>query len=175
MPKNLTSIGSDAFNGCDFSGTLKLPKHLISIGRSVFAYNWRLMGVVEFPEGLQSIGAGAFANCRSLEGLVFPSSLESIGYEATWGDNGGAFANCYGIGSIVCKGTEPAHVLAGAFNGVPKDNFTLEVPESSITQYQAASGWKDFKRIAAHHEPGVPSVGGLRHQHRAQADAHPQR
>lgn len=152
LPKNLTSIGSDAFNGCDFSGTLKLPKHLISIGRSVFAYNWRLMGVVEFPEGLQSIGAGAFANCRSLEGLVFPSSLESIGYEATWGDNGGAFANCYGIGSIVCKGTEPAHVLAGAFNGVPKDNFTLEVPESSITQYQAASGWKDFKRIAAHHE-----------------------
>jgi len=152
LPKNLTSIGSDAFNGCDFSGTLKLPKHLISIGRSVFANNWRLMGIVEFPEGLLSIGAGAFANCRSLEGLVFPSTLESIGYEATWGDNGGAFANCYGIGSIVCKGTEPAHVMEGAFNGVAKDNFTLEVPESSITQYQAASGWKDFKRIAAHHE-----------------------
>lgn len=28
----------------------------------------------------------------------------------------------------------------------------MEVPESAIQQYQAASGWKDFKRIAAHHE-----------------------
>ncbi|MGN0280966.1 MAG: M64 family metallopeptidase, partial [Prevotella sp.] len=40
----------------------------------------------------------------------------------------------------------------GAFNGVAKDNFTLEVPEWAIQQYQAAAGWCDFKRIAAHHE-----------------------
>lgn len=46
----------------------------------------------------------------------------------------------------------PAHIESGAFDGVAKDNFTLEVPESAIQQYQAASGWKDFKRIAAHHE-----------------------
>ena len=46
----------------------------------------------------------------------------------------------------------PAHVESNAFEGVPKDNFTLEVPESAIAQYQAAVGWCDFKRIAAHHE-----------------------
>ena len=46
----------------------------------------------------------------------------------------------------------PPYVQTGAFNGVAKDNFTLEVPESAIQQYQAADGWKDFKRIAAHHE-----------------------
>ena len=46
----------------------------------------------------------------------------------------------------------PAHIESGAFDGVAKDNFTLEVPESAIQQYQAANGWKDFKRIAAHHE-----------------------
>ena len=40
----------------------------------------------------------------------------------------------------------------GAFNGVAKDNFTLEVPESAIQHYQAAVGWSDFKRIAAHRE-----------------------
>ena len=46
----------------------------------------------------------------------------------------------------------PAHIESGAFDGVAKDNFTLEVPESAISQYQAAPGWCDFKRIAAHHE-----------------------
>lgn len=46
----------------------------------------------------------------------------------------------------------PAYIESGAFDGVAKDNFTLEVPESAISQYQAASGWCDFKRIAAHHE-----------------------
>ena len=46
----------------------------------------------------------------------------------------------------------PPYVGSGAFNGVPKDNFTLEVPESAIQQYQASPGWSDFKRIAAHRE-----------------------
>ena len=46
----------------------------------------------------------------------------------------------------------PPYVQIGAFNGVAKDNFTLEVPESAIQQYQAAPGWNDFKRIAAHRE-----------------------
>lgn len=69
-----------------------------------------------------------------------------------WGDEGGAFSNCFGIGSIVCKGTIPPYVQPGAFNGVAKDNFTLEVPESAIPLYQAEPGWSDFKRIAAHRE-----------------------
>ena len=46
----------------------------------------------------------------------------------------------------------PPYMQSGAFDGVAKDNFTLEVPESAVNQYQAAAGWCDFKRIAAHHE-----------------------
>ena len=152
LPKELTVISMDAFNGCDFSGDLNLPKTVRSIGDKAFAYNWRLMGILEIPEGVLSIGAGAFAHCRSIEGLVFPESLESIRYEASYYENGGAFEGCYGIGSIVCKGSIPAYVQSGAFNGVAKDNFTLEVPESAITLYQTEPGWMDFKRIAAHRE-----------------------
>lgn len=150
LPKNLVVLQNYAFAGCDFSGELKLPSSLKSIGRKVFGDTdgdgscWRLMGIVEFPEGMQSIGEQAFCNCRSIEGLVFPESMETI--------QTSAFEGCYGINSIVCKSDMPANVLNNAFNGVAKDNFTLEVPESAITQYQAASGWKDFKRIAAHHE-----------------------
>ena len=57
------------------------------------------------------------------------------------------------MGRIVCKGTIPADVVdSRAFEGVPKDNFTLEVPESVVEQYRAAPGWREFKRIAAHRE-----------------------
>ena len=144
LPKNLTVISQNAFNQCDFSGELVLPKSIRSIGNTAFKNNWRLMGNVEFPEGMQSIGEEAFINCRMLEGLIFPESIESI--------RNNAFNGCYGINSIVCKSESPAHLYNSVFDGVAKDNFTLEVPESAIAQYQAASGWCDFKRIAAHHE-----------------------
>lgn len=150
LPKDLRSISSECFYNNDFSGELKLPKNLINIGAKAFAYNWRLMGVLEIPDDVTNIAPGAFAHCKSLEGLILPSSLETIGSESN-GD-GGAFQDCFGIGSIVCKGTMPPYIESGAFDGVAKDNFTLEVPESAVQQYQAASGWCDFKRIAAHHE-----------------------
>lgn len=144
LPKNLKTIANNAFYNNDFSGELKLPSDISHIGSNAFAYNWRLMGVLDIPEGVESIGENAFAYCRMLEGIVFPESMETI--------RKGAFNECYGIGSIVCKGDMPATVMSGAFDGVAKDNFTLEVPESAIQQYQSAAGWSDFKRIAAHHE-----------------------
>ena len=152
LPKDLRTIPDECFYNNDFSGELKLPKNLAVIGAKAFAYNWRLMGVLEIPDGVVNIAPGAFAHCKSLEGVILPSSLESIGSEESYNEDGGAFQNCFGIGSIVCKGTMPPYVQSGAFDGVAKDNFTLEVPESAISQYQAAGGWCDFKRIAAHHE-----------------------
>ena len=111
LPKNLRVINDNVFSSCDFSGELKLPESLITIGDKAFAYNWRLMGILEFPEGVQSIGAGAFAKCSSIEGLVFPESLESIRYEVSDFEDGGAFQDCFGIGSIVCKGSIPPYIL----------------------------------------------------------------
>ncbi len=144
LPKDLVVVGSGAFRGCDFSGELKLPAKLTTIGNDAFAYNWRLMGTLEIPENVQSIGSNAFAYCRSIEKVIFPEATESI--------LSGAFTDCFGIGSIVCKGAVPSYVHATAFNGVAKDNFTVEVPEPAVQQYQVAAGWADFKRISAHRE-----------------------
>lgn len=142
LPKEIEIINRYSFYGCDFSGTLILPKTVIFIGDGAFAYNWRLMGTLEIPDGILSIGNSAFEECRMLEGVIFPKGLENI--------KSNAFQNCFGLGRIVCKGTIPPYLQEGCFNGVPKDNFTLEVPEGYEAQYQAAPGWKEFKRIAAY-------------------------
>ncbi len=142
LPKNLVVINSSVFDGCDFSGELKIPETVAVIGAAAFKDNWRLTGTLMIPKDVQSIGANAFENCRGIEGVVFEDGIETIGRLA--------FNMCTGFGSIVCKGVTPPYVQAGAFDGVPKDNFTVEVPESAVQQYQTAVGWSDFKRISAY-------------------------
>lgn len=149
LPKDLLVLNDYVFDGCDFSGVLVLPKRLRSIGNYVFGSpdggsNWRLSGILEIPEEVLTIGQYAFYECKGLEGIVFSAGVESI--------MNNAFYMCTGLGSIVCKGTVPPYVQGKAFDGVPKDNFAVEVPESSVQQYQAEPGWSEFKRITAHHE-----------------------
>ncbi len=144
LPKNIVKIDNFAFSGNDFSGELILPESLSSIGIFAFDGNWRLSGTLKFGEEMTSIGISAFSGCRGIEKLVFSKNIETIGSDA--------FANCSGVNAIVCEGLTPPYLMTGVFNGVAKDNFTLEVPEASIVQYQTTGGWSDFKRIAAHHE-----------------------
>lgn len=149
LPKNLAVIEQSVFIQCDFSGRLVLPKTLITIGEQSFAYNKRLSGTLDIPEGVETIGAGAFSHCVGIEGVILPSSLGVLRYEPNFG---GAFENCFGLMSLVSKGTIPPIVQSGAFNGVSKENFTVEVPATSVAQYQTASGWCEFKRISAHRQ-----------------------
>ena len=167
LPKTLKTIEADAFWNCTFSGTLHLPFSLLSIGDDAFANNSQLTGIIEIPDKITSIMSGAFSECSQIEGVVLPANLETI--------SNNAFKNCFGIGSIVCKGAYPAYVKSGAFDGVPKDNFTVEVPESAVAQYQTAVGWNEFKRIAAHHElvcrPSVACALATEHKQSLIVDA----
>ena len=144
IPSTVTTIGNTAFAGTEFNGALILPKELITIGSSVFSDCWRLSGVVEIPENIVAISSGLFSGCWGLEGVVLHKDVEVI--------ESGAFEKCYGLNSIVCKAKIPPTINSNTFNGVAKDNFALEVPESSVKQYQFASGWSEFKRIAAHRD-----------------------
>ena len=143
LPKKLTVINELTFSYCDFSSII-FPESLVSIGEGAFQGNPHLIGTLNIPKNVQNIGRSAFWECNNLNEIILPSDLESI--------HNHAFMNCFNISRIICKGTIPPYVQSGAFNGVAKDNFTLEVPESAIQQYQAAVGWSDFKRIAAHRE-----------------------
>lgn len=163
---NVTKIGNEAFAGSSFRGELVVPEgvdelpyrcfqsnsftqiHLPSTLRVIreraFEYNSRLFEPVAFPEGLVSIDKYAFYDASNLTKLLFPSTLQSIGEQA--------FDGCFNISSIICEALESPNIGTGAFSGVPKDNFTVEVPAQSVKRYQADPGWSDFKRIAAHYD-----------------------
>lgn len=151
LPKELMTIGDSAFEGCQFSNRLSLPKNLIKIGHNAFAGNQKLSGIIEIPESVAGIGSSAFSGCINLEGIIIPSSIGNI--------PSGAFFACFGLNKIVCKAEFPPEVAFDAFADVPKDNFTVEVPESAVAQYQTAKGWNEFKRISAYRNLVIrPSV-----------------
>ena len=144
IPSTVTTIGHRAFEYTLFNGTLVLPSELISLGTDVFSGCWRLSGVVEIPSNIVAIPSYLFAGCSGLEGVVLHKDVEAIGRSA--------FVNCQGLNSIVCNAKNPPIIDESSFNGVAKDNFTVEVPEASVAQYRTAANWSEFKRFAAHRE-----------------------
>ena len=151
LPKDLTIIDDNAFSMACFSGSLSLPYNLVKIGNSVFEGNSRLCGTLQIPESLVKIGVGAFSGCNMLEGLILPNNCDIL--------PNGVFQDCFNISMIVCKNSFPPQMGPDTFAGVPKDNFTVEVPESAVAQYQTAKGWNEFKRISAYRNLVIrPSV-----------------
>lgn len=170
---NVIEFDGNEFGGCGFTGvliipdgTIKIPDYFMDdpptgkgfskiifpsslkqIGKGAFQFQRRLCEDIIFPEGLVSIEESAFNECTNIPRIELPSSLQTI--------NRFAFNGCYNISSIVCHAVEPPSVIKGAFDGVAKDNFTVEVPAQSVTRYKTESGWSDFRRIAAHYDFSV--------------------
>lgn len=145
IPEGLTEIGDHAFGGSSRSkiSTVIFPSTIKVIGEAAFNNLYRLTDII-IPEGLVSIKMRAFEGCSNLKSIVFPSTLQTI--------QSNAFKNCYGISSIICLSKEPPTVQDGAFDGVPKDNFTLEVPANAMNRYATDPAWGQFRRISAHYD-----------------------
>jgi hypothetical protein len=86
LPKTVTIIGKNAFEGCYKLKSVLLPEFLLEIGRNCFK-NCRL-GTIEFPETLKKIGNGAFIS-NSFAEISIPINMEMIGDSA--------FYNCMNL------------------------------------------------------------------------------
>lgn len=145
IPKSLLQIGVRAFDCNEFSSIIfEEGSELIRLGSNAFYGNGRISEPIILPEGLTTIGSWAFADCGNVPQIVIPSTVTTIG--------SGAFVDCYYITKLQCNATMPPVCGSGAFDGVAKDNFVVEVPEQSVSLYQTANGWSDFKRIGAYYD-----------------------
>ncbi|MGN1081860.1 MAG: leucine-rich repeat domain-containing protein [Acutalibacteraceae bacterium] len=85
LPDGLETVGANAFAKCSLK-SLKIPKTLSNWGFAAFIDNASLQ-LLEFEEGLKTIrSSDAFCNCKSLEHLTIPKSVELISESA--------FLNC---------------------------------------------------------------------------------
>ena len=78
LTKHVKSIGNNAFSGCDHLTQINLKDtELESIGNSAFLNCIRLTQV-QLPDSLQAIGSGAFQGCVSEEKITIPESVKTI-------------------------------------------------------------------------------------------------
>ena len=169
---NVIQMGDNCFSGCKFQGELVIPEGVVEIPKACFGQSMktasgntnfstvilpstlkiigenafcgcsRLSGHLEIPEGVVTIKKDAFYQC-SFTSIKFPSTLQTIQSDA--------FDSCYDVCAITCMAIEPPTVIS-SFDGVPKDNFTLEVPANAVNRYSTDSMWGQFKRISAHYD-----------------------
>ena len=91
IPNSVTSIGADAFWGCDSLTSINIPQSVTSIGDYAFWGCDSLTSII-IPYSVTSIGNSAFDECNSLTSITIPDSVTSIGYSA--------FSNCWSLTSI---------------------------------------------------------------------------
>ena len=142
IPEGVPSVPYNCFSSTGFSSVV-LPSTIKTLGGNAFNSCTRLMNI-NLPEGLVIIGSGAFNYCRNLQSLVLPSTLQTI--------QSSAFLGCTGLGHLTSMSSIPPTVMSGAFDGVPKDNFTLEVPANAVNRYATDPIWSQFRRISAHYD-----------------------
>ncbi|MBQ7951857.1 MAG: leucine-rich repeat protein [Alistipes sp.] len=140
IPDSVTSIGSWAFYSCDSLTSVTIPNSVTSIGDSAFSYCNSLTSVT-IGNGVTSIGDWAFYQCYSLISVTIPNSVTSIGKRA--------FDGCSSLTSVYCKPTTPPAIYF-YFNGLePGGSFPFNsgmkiyVPRSSYEAYMQYSSYSN--------------------------------
>ena len=140
FPNSVTNIGAWAFESCAALVSVTIPNSVTSIEDYAFE-NCSSLDSVTIPNSVTSIGYGAFGNCSGITSLTIGNSLTSIGNFA--------FYNCTGLMSVTNYAATPQTISSNVFGSVNISACTLQVSVGSVTDYKAATVWKDFGTIQA--------------------------
>lgn len=102
-----------------------------------------------FAQSPTSMPDGMFAGCDSLRVVVLAPAVRTIGQNA--------FEGADNIDNVYCEGATPPQITTG-FSSWTYDNAILWVPQSTLSQYQSASVWKEFKNIKGRDFAGIADV-----------------
>ena len=127
---DLSGLVNEAIPSSQFSRRwaitkVKLPKNLKTINNDAF-YNSGISGIV-FPETLESIGYESFASCYGLTSIVLPNSVTSLGSYC--------FNSCNNIREVNLSESLTS-ISSNSFNGCDIRELTL--PSNIITVNSSA-------------------------------------
>ena len=93
---------------------------------------------VVIPEGVTELKSQFLDECSELKTLELPASLTTT--------DDYFCKSCTKLQSVTCKAATPPALGGEAFSGVVLAGVTLKVPTASVSAYQSAPIWKDFKK-----------------------------
>ncbi|MDR9858911.1 InlB B-repeat-containing protein [Treponema socranskii] len=137
LQPGLTTIEDGALYSCHELKTVNIPSTLTSIGNAFLSYSE--VEDVKIPEGITFLDYMFLYNCTKLKTLELPSTF-------TKQLRSDFCANCTALQSVTCKAATPPPLGARAFDGVVLAGVTLKVPAASVSAYENAPYWKDFKK-----------------------------
>lgn len=112
-----------------------IPEGVEEIGNKAF-YSMPNLENVILPSTLKVIEERAFQGCDSLQKLVIPAGVEKVNIDALWADN---------LKTIVMEGAVPPKMTGYVNkNGLMFQKIELQVPDTSVSAYKNAIGWKYF-------------------------------
>ncbi len=140
---NVGSIGQDAFNACLRLASVSIPASVTSIGYCAFVSCGKLAAalVVTIADGslLSSIGMQAFYNAN-LASFNIPASVTSIG---NW-----AFESCSNLSSVIIQAPSLTTYGEGAFDD-NKYGRMIYVPINSVNTYK--TNWAKYENYITGH------------------------
>lgn len=83
IAETVTSIGKEAFCGCEALETVTVPDSVISMGTGVF-YDCKMLKSCKLGAGIQVLPDETFTNCYELCDVEFSENLISVGKEVFW-------------------------------------------------------------------------------------------
>ncbi len=123
IPDSVTSIGDDAFSNCKSLTSITIPNGVTYIGDGTFDFCTNLTSIT-IPNSVTSIGDCAFSICASLSSITIPNSVTNIGSQA--------FMCCESLTSITIPGSVTS-IGEWAFSYC--NNLTRITVESSNPNY----------------------------------------
>ena len=133
--KALTTIEDNGISNCTLLANVNIPSTLRNLGVG-FLFNSKITSAV-IPEGVEYLEHASLAWCPNLTRVEFPASFKRTTSSILY--------RCPALTEVTCKALTPPSVQ-GFHNGTPLASCTLKVPAASVSAYENAPIWKDFKK-----------------------------
>ena len=136
LQDGLTTVEDFALHYCPNLQTVYIPSSLTSIGGYFLAFS--KVEDVKIPEGVTELSYQFLDGCSALKTLELPASLTTPGWLFC--------EDCTALQSVTCKAVTPPALESNAFKNIILAGVTLKVPAASVSAYENAPIWKDFKK-----------------------------
>ena len=136
LQTGLTTVEDHALHYCLNLQTVSIPSSLTSIGSNFLAFS--KVEHVKISEGVTELKFQFLDSCSELKTVELPASLTTT--------EGLFCGRCPKLQSVTCKAATPPPLESDAFKNVVLSSITLKVPAASVSAYENAPIWKDFKK-----------------------------